>query len=160
MSDIWVGGAHLDDDEPDATDAWLVSASRGLAEPDDDVRKLISRISGGLDRARRPARDLDSDIDGITISDRVLKQVLATRIRSDLGRLVVFVAVDGAGTEMTAIRIGLVARYHDDLATMSGRIRDVTDDVLEETLGTHVTAAARRAIHIRWQDVYSREWLN
>lgn len=42
----------------DLTDAWLVDATRQLADPPGDVDRLISSISAGLNRIRRPARPL------------------------------------------------------------------------------------------------------
>ncbi|WP_437427055.1 hypothetical protein [Williamsia muralis] len=117
-------------------------------------------ISSSLNRVRRPARALATDMPGVWISDRVVKQLLATQIRTGLGRLVVFASLDGAGDQIHAVRIGLIARYRDDLPVMSDHIRDAVEDVLVRTLGAKVTTQACRAIHVRWQDVYSREWLS
>ena len=57
------------------------------------------------------------------------------------------------------MRIGLIARYGDDLAALSDSIRDVVDDVLIDTIGSESSTTARRNITVRWQDVYTREWL-
>ncbi|PVY30096.1 hypothetical protein [Williamsia muralis] len=148
------------DDDLDPTDAWLVEASHHLDDTDSDVSRLVARISSSLNRVRRPARALATDMPGVWISDRVVKQLLATQIRTGLGRLVVFASLDGAGDQIHAVRIGLIARYRDDLPVMSDHIRDAVEDVLVRTLGAKVTAQACRAIHVRWQDVYSREWLS
>ncbi|MBD0859996.1 hypothetical protein IA539_02055 [Gordonia sp. zg691] len=145
---------------PDLTDAWIVEASRQLAAPPSDIDRLISSISAGLSRVRRPARALASGGVRIKVSDRIIKQKIAIRIRRDVGRLVVFAAVDGAGDSVDGIRLGLVARYSDDLVVLSDTVRDVVDEVLVETLGPETSAAARRNISVRWQDVYTREWLS
>ncbi|NED68793.1 hypothetical protein G3I15_48520 [Streptomyces sp. SID10244] len=70
-----------------------------------------------------------------------------------------FVAVDGEADLIDGIRIGLIARYHDELPARSEDVRDVVDDVLVAALGPHTTATARQNITVRWQDVYTREWL-
>ncbi|MGC4960293.1 hypothetical protein ACPXCG_09385 [Gordonia sp. DT218] len=150
---------HVDDEHSDETDAWLVEAGRRLDEPTGDVQRLIDAISGNLSRVRRPARTLTTDTPGVAMSDRIIKQLLSIRIRSTLGRLVVFVAVDGETDVIDGIRIGLIAQYHDELPARSDDIRDVVDDVLVTALGRHTTATARQHITVRWQDVYTREWL-
>lgn len=139
----------------DETDAWLVAASRHLDEPSGDVGRLISSLTANLSRVRRPGRTLTTDTDGVRISDRILKQLLATRIRSIVGRLVVFVAVDGNGDSIDGVQIGLIARYHDDLLAVSDHVRDVVDDVLHSTLGAATAREARRAVGVRWHDVYA-----
>lgn len=146
------------DSDVDRTDAWLVDASRRLEPPGGDVDRLISSITRGVQRVRRPGRSLATDDAGIAMSDRVVKQLLATRVRAELGRLVVFAAVDGAGDEATGIRLGLVARYHDDLLDDANQVRDVVSRVLIDALGAESSAAARRDIAVRWQDIYTREW--
>ena len=127
------------DDDLDPTDAWLVEASHRLDDTDSDVSRLVARISSSLNRVRRPARALATDMPGVWISDRVVKQLLATQIRTGLGRLVVFASLDGAGDQIHAVRIGLIARYRDDLPVMSDHIRDAVEDVLVRTLGAKVT---------------------
>ncbi|WP_055475451.1 hypothetical protein [Gordonia sp. HS-NH1] len=147
--------------DADIADAWLVEATQRLAdEPANDVDRLISSISGSLQRIRRPARTLATDGLRITTSDRVVKQLIAVRTRRELGRLTVFVSVDGAGDTVDGVRVGLIARYADDLPALSDDVRDIVDEVLIETLGTETSAAARRNISVRWQDVYTREWLS
>ncbi|MFW0785088.1 hypothetical protein AAFP35_11240 [Gordonia sp. CPCC 206044] len=153
MNDIYV------DDAADDTDAWLVEAGRQIDEPDSDVERLISSISAGLGRTRRPARALATDSPGIRVTDRIVKQLIAIRIRRELGRLAVFASVDGEGEDIDGVRVGLIARYADDLREMSDRVRDVVDTVLFDTVGENASAAARRNISVRWQDVYTREWL-
>ena len=74
--------------------------------------------------------------------------------------MTVFVSVDGAGDTVDGVRVGLIARYADDLPALSDEVRDIVDDVLIDTLGTESSAAARRNISVRWQDVYTREWLS
>lgn len=145
---------------PDITDAWLIDATRQLADPPSDVDRLISSISAGLNRIRRPARALATDGLRIKITDAVLKQMIAIRTRRQLGRLVVFATVDGAGDAVTGIRVGLVARYADDLIALSDRVRDIVEGILIETIGPESSAEARRNISVRWQDVYTREWLS
>ncbi|MFI8770999.1 hypothetical protein ACIGKQ_02430 [Gordonia sp. NPDC062954] len=151
MNDIFVDGGHSDE-----TDAWLVEASRDLDEPDEDVTRLIDAISTNLDRVRRPARTLATDEPGVRVSDRIIKQLLSIRIRSTIGRLVVFVTVDGDDDVVAGLRIGLIARYRDDLLALSNEVRDVAEAVLSATLGDWSSAAARQAITVRWQDVYTR----
>ncbi|MBY4574012.1 hypothetical protein ACN94_10495 [Gordonia paraffinivorans] len=143
----------------DLTDAWLVEATRQLAEPPDDIARLIASISAGLTRVRRPARALATDDQRIKVSDAIIKQLIAIRTRRGLGRLVVFVSVDGTGDAVTGLRVGLIARYADDLIGLSDRVRDIVDDILVDTLGVDASAEARRNIAVRWQDVYTREWL-
>ncbi|MFE0750660.1 hypothetical protein [Gordonia sp. NPDC058843] len=150
-----------DSDATDVADAWLVEATQQIAdEPASDVDRLISSISGSLQRIRRPARTLATDGVRITTTDRVVKQLIAIRTRRELGRLTVFASVDGAGDTVDGVRIGLIARYADDLPALSDEVRDIVDEVLIETLGVESSAAARRNISIRWQDVYTREWLS
>ncbi|MCD2143996.1 hypothetical protein [Gordonia paraffinivorans] len=143
----------------DLTDAWLVEAARQLAEPQNDIERLIASISAGLNRIRRSARALATDDQRIKISDAIIKQLIAIRTRRGLGRLVVFVSVDGVGDAVTGLRVGLVARYADDLIELSDRVRDIVDDILVDTIGVDASAEARRNIAVRWQDVYTREWL-
>ena len=50
--------------------------------------------------------------------------------------------------------------YADDLPALSDEVRDIVDEVLLDTLGAESSAAARRNISVRWQDVYTREWLS
>lgn len=172
---------RIDIDDDDQTDAWLVEASRRLEEPDRDIAHLISSITGKLGRVRRVGRTLDTDDDMIRVSDRVVKQLLATRIRHALGRLVVLVELDspnspgapdtvahdsgseralGRDAKVSRVRIGLIARYHDDLVADSDRVREVADAVLASTLGSETTALARQHIDIRWQDLYTRNWID
>ncbi|MEY1674880.1 hypothetical protein AB4Z55_11915 [Gordonia sp. ABKF26] len=149
-----------DSDATDVADAWLVEATRQIAdEPASDVDRLISSISGSLQRIRRPARTLATDGLRIYTSDRVVKQLIAIRTRRELGRLTVFVSVDGDGETVDGVRVGLIARYADDLPALSDDVRDIVDEVLVETLGGDSSAVARRNISVRWQDVYTREWL-
>ncbi|WP_454175437.1 hypothetical protein [Gordonia sputi] len=163
------------DDDSDETDAWLVEASRRLEEPDRDIARLISSITGKLGRVRRNGRILDTDDETIRVNDRVVKQLLATRIRHTLGRLVVLVELDSPDSRDTGesphaqgssenavsrVRIGLIARYHDDLVADSDRVREVADDVLASTLGPSASATARQHIDIRWQDLYTRNWID
>ncbi|MFT4127334.1 MAG: hypothetical protein QM662_14040 [Gordonia sp. (in: high G+C Gram-positive bacteria)] len=150
---------HIDHgDGASETDAWLVEAGRAIDEPEGDVEKLISSIGAGLGRVRRPSRRLRTDDAGITVGDRVVKQLIARRVRRKVGRLVVFAAVDGEGQAVDGVRVGLVARFADDLQGLSDQVRDVVDAVLIEVLGAETTAEARRNIGVRWQDVYSRRW--
>ncbi|NMO02085.1 hypothetical protein HH308_12770 [Gordonia sp. TBRC 11910] len=147
-------------DDADATDGWLIAAARDLDPPSGEVERLIASITTTVTRAVRPAHTLNTDVDGVKMSDRVVKALLATAIRAAIGRLVVYAQlVDDAG-QVTAVRIGLVARYRDDLQEMSDRARDAVRDVLAATLGEHTSSAAAADIHVRWQDVYSRDWLN
>ena len=149
-----------DSDATDVADAWLVEATRQIAdEPASDVDRLISSISGSLQRIRRPARTLATDGLRINTSDRVVKQLIGIRTRRELGRLTVFVSVDGDGETVDGVRVGLIARYADDLPALSDDVRDIVDEVLVETLGGDSSAVARRNISVRWQDVYTREWL-
>ena len=141
------------------TDAWLVDAIRDDREPDSDVERLISSISSGLSRFRQPARTLAADTRGVWVSDRIVKQMIAVQIRRVLGRLVVFASIDGSGDEVDGIRIGLIARYSDDLLMQSEQVRDVVEDVLTATIGVRASAAGRSDISVRWQDLYTREWL-
>ena len=111
------------------------------------------------------------------VNDRVVKQLLATRIRHTLGRLVVLVELDSPdGIEAThsaestdgqqaegspkngvsRVRIGLIARYHDDLVADSDRVREVVASVL----GPSTTTTARQHIDVRWQDLYTRNWID
>ncbi|MFW0792537.1 hypothetical protein AAFP30_01870 [Gordonia sp. CPCC 205515] len=145
----------VDDDTSDETDAWLIDASRRLDEPGGDVHRLISTLSANLPHGRRPGRSLATDTAGVQVNDRILKQLLATRIRARIGRLVVSVAVDGNGEAVDGVHVGLIARYHDDMVAASDHVRDVVDDVLHTTLGISASDAARRAIGVRWQDVYA-----
>lgn len=168
-----LGRIDVYDDEQ--TDAWLVDASRRLEEPDRDIARLISSITGKIGRVRRNGRPLDTDDERVQVNDRVVKQLLATRIRHALGRLVVLVELDAPGnvenpdvaedtdlsdTAVTRVRIGLIARYHDDLVADSDRVREVADTVLASALGPTITATARRHIDIRWQDLYTRNWID
>ena len=169
------------DDDSDETDAWLVEASRRLEEPDRDIAQLISSITGKLGRVRRNGRLLDTDESTVRVNDRVVKQLLATRIRHTLGRLVVLVELDGPdGIETThsaestngqqaegspkngvrRVRIGLIARYHDDLVADSDRVREVVATVLASVLGPSTTTTARQHIDVRWQDLYTRNWID
>ncbi|MGO3325602.1 hypothetical protein [Gordonia sp. (in: high G+C Gram-positive bacteria)] len=144
----------------DPTDAWLVDAIRDDREPDSDVERLISSISSGLSRIRRPARMLAADARGVSVSDRIVKELMAVRIRRALGRLVVFASVDGPDDVVDGIRIGLIARYTDSLLAQSDEVRDIVEDVLTSTIGVRSSAAARTNIAVRWQDLYTREWLD
>ncbi|WP_132992640.1 hypothetical protein [Gordonia zhaorongruii] len=153
MSDV------RDSDENDRTDAWLVAATREIDEPDSDVERLITSISSGLKRIRRPARRLATDGRGIWVSDRIVKQMIAVRIRRSLGRLVVAAYLDGEADELDGIRIGLIAKYSDDLVGHSNQVRDAVEAVLISTLGRDTSRPARENIDVRWQDLYTREWL-
>lgn len=152
-SDIYV------DADNDDTDARLVEAGRQIDEPQSDIARLIASISSGLGRTLRPARTLATDDAAIAVSDRVVKQLIAIRVRRALGRLVVFASVDGDGVTVDGLRIGLIARYGDDLPALSDEVRDVIDGVLADTIGDERSTHARRNVTVRWQDVYTREWL-
>lgn len=145
-------------DEP--MDAWLVDASRRLDAPSGDVARLISSIVGGLPQLRRPSRQLDTDDPLVRIDDRVIRQLLATRIRAESGRLVVRLDLHGEGAELTGVGIGLIARYRDDLQERGQVVREAAQAVLTEALGRSASAAACADVHVRWQDVYTREWLD
>lgn len=142
------------------TDTWLVDASRRLDEPSGDVARLISSIVTGLPQIRRPGRDLDTDDSRVTVNDRVIKQLLATRVRTHTGRLVVHLTLHGDGTDLTGVTIGLIARYRDDLHGRADAVREAAQLVLADSLGESTSAEARANVHVRWQDVYTREWLN
>ncbi|MFT4044004.1 MAG: hypothetical protein QM673_12660 [Gordonia sp. (in: high G+C Gram-positive bacteria)] len=145
------------DTEFDRTDTWLSEASRQLREPGSDVNRLISSITANLARLRRPARALATDDDRIMVSDRVLKQLLATRIRERLDRLVVLVALDGTHHELTRIRIGLIARYHDDLLADAETVRTEVASVLSGVLGPQIAESVPERIDVGWQDLHTRE---
>ncbi|MBM7366136.1 hypothetical protein [Gordonia hydrophobica] len=145
-------------DEP--TDAWLVDASRRLDEPSGDVARLISAITTGLPRVRRPGRELATDDHRVTVNDRVVRQLLATRVRAGVGRLVVRVDLHGDDGVLTGVTLGLIARYRDDLHGRADAVREAARTVLVDTLGSSTSATACTDIHVRWQDVYTREWLN
>lgn len=151
---------RYDESTDDPTDAWLVDAIRDDREPDSDVERLITSISSGLSRIRRPARMLAADERGVSISDRIVKELIAVRIRRALGRLVVFASIDGPEDMVDGVRIGLIARYTDSLIAQSDQVRDVVEEVLTSTIGAHASAAARTNISVRWQDLYTREWLD
>ncbi|GAA1480850.1 hypothetical protein GCM10009624_12900 [Gordonia sinesedis] len=158
------GNELADDQQDDArfddqTDGWLVDASRRLEPPARDLDRLITSITSGIARVRRPARALATDHPGVSVSDRVVKQLVATRVRAELGRLVVFAAVDGSGDAITSIRLGLMARYRDDLLDDADQVREVVSRVLIATLGVESSAAARDDIAVRWQDLYTRDWI-
>lgn len=148
-------------DDADATDGWLIAAARDLDPPSGEVERLISSITATVTRAVRPAQILATDSDGVKMSERVVKALLATSIRAAIGRLVVYaqLVVDDTG-QVSAVRIGLVARYRDDLHELSERARDAVRGVLAATLGAHTSSPAGANIYVRWQDVYSRDWLN
>ncbi|MCF8589023.1 hypothetical protein [Gordonia liuliyuniae] len=150
---------RFDDATDDPTDAWLVDAVRDEREPDSDVERLISSISSGLSRMRRPARTLATDTDGVWVSDRIVKQLIAVSVRRALGRLVVFASIDGTDDTADGVRIGVIARYADDLPATSEKVRDVVDEVLISTIGARSSAVARTEVTVRWQDLYTREWL-
>ncbi|ALG86031.1 hypothetical protein [Gordonia phthalatica] len=141
-------------------DAWLVDASRRLDEPTGDVARLISSIVSGLPQLRRPGRELDTDDELVTVNDRVIKQLLATRIRTASGRLVVRLELHGDDAALTGVTVGLIARYRDDLHERADVVREAARAVLVDSLGPSATAEACANIHVRWQDVYTREWLN
>lgn len=144
----------------DRTDAWLVDASRRLDEPSGDIARLIEAISDGRPRLRRPGRALATDDAAVQVNERVLKQLLATIVRAGTRRLVVQVDLAGDGTELTGVSIGLICRYGDDLRARGDQVREQVGQVLSQTLGPGVTDQARRSIRVRWQDLYTREWLS
>ncbi|WP_026918076.1 hypothetical protein [Gordonia shandongensis] len=148
-----------DDIDGEPTDIWLVDASRRLDEPSGDVARLISSITTGLPRVRRPGRDLDTDDAHIRVNDRVIKQLLATRVRAASGRLVVHVQLHGDDGDLAGVTIGLIARYRDDLHARADTVRDTVRTVIESCLGPARAAEAGADIHVRWQDVYTLEWL-
>lgn len=155
-------GFVSDDTADDATDAWVVAAGRELGSLSDDTLsddagRLAAKITASLGRVRRPGRPLDTDTPGVRVSDRVVKQVLSMRIRSRLGRLVVYVSIDGDDGAVDRIRIGLIARYRDVLPVDADRVRDITAAVLLTHLGPQCSAAVE-AIDVRWQDIETREW--
>lgn len=150
------------DIDTDQTDAWLVAAGRELdsvgAGLSADANRLIGAITASLGRVRRPGRALATDTPGVWISDRVLKQLLAIRIRRSLGRLAVRLLVDGNDDEVERIRIGVIARYNDILPADSEEVRDVITDVLVSLLGPHHATTASRQLDVRWQDLETRDW--
>lgn len=145
----------------DTADSWLIDAARQLDPPDSEIERLISSITAKAGRIFTPARTVPTDSNRIAMSERVIKRLVATRTRSAIGRLVVFaqLAVDDDGA-VDGIRVGLVARYRDDLVVLSDEVRAVVADVLSECLGPQTAARAGANIGVRWQDVYSRDWLN
>ena len=148
--------------DDDLTDAWLVEATREMTSsesPEGDVERLITSISSTLSRIHRPARRLATDDRGILISDRVVKQLVGRAVRQRLDRLVVFASVDGDDDAVDAIRVGLIARYADDLVALSDQVRDLVEEVLVSTVGSESSATGRKNIAVRWQDLYTREWL-
>ncbi len=137
-----------------------MEASRRLDEPTGGVAHLISAISGKLPTMRRAGRALATDHPAITVNDRVVKNLLATRVRVGIGRLVVNIQLHGSGSDLSGVTIGLIARYGDDLHAEGDRVRALVGALLTETLGAAVTVTARENIRVRWQDIYAREWLN
>ncbi|EGD54937.1 hypothetical protein [Gordonia neofelifaecis] len=142
------------------TDAWLVEASRRLDAPSGDVARLIARVAGAVPALRRPGRELATDDVRIRINDRVVKQLLATRVRTATGRLVVRAQVDGDADQVTGVMIGLIARYGDDLHAEAERVRAAVRETLTLALGSDIAASVGDRIHVRWQDVYTRQWLD
>ena len=145
--------------DADATDTWLVEASRQLDEPSGDIARLIANFGDSLPRLRRPGRALATDNPLVRVNDRVLKKLLATRVRTSVGRLVVHTELLGDGTGLDGVSIGLIARYRDDLPRSADLVREQVAAILAQVLGADVTERARGDIHVRWQDVYTREWL-
>ncbi|MEP9393377.1 hypothetical protein ABLE92_23400 [Gordonia sp. VNQ95] len=145
--------SRMDDDH---TDVWLRDAGRQLDPADGqnfDASRLVASITAHLPRARRPGRPLLTDSPGVWISDRVLTQVMAVRVRRTVGRLVVGITAEGSDGRVERIRLGLVARYHDILPEESDLIRDVVTEVLTSLLGPDHARAAAGAIDVRWGDL-------
>ncbi|MGW0037388.1 hypothetical protein [Gordonia sp. NPDC003376] len=144
--------------DPDRTDAWLVDAGRELGNLSGDASRLVAAITSNLTTVLRPGRPLETDTPGVHISDRVLKQILAVGIRRALGRLVVFVSVDGDDDAVDRLRIGLIARYGDILPDRSDDVREVARTVLTDLLGPEHARSASARIDVRWQDLETRDW--
>lgn len=143
--------------DSDHTDAWLVAAGRELDDLSSDASALAASITANLGRFRRPGRPLDTDDPGVQISDRVLKQIVAMRIRRALGRLVIFIDVGEDAGVIDSIGIGLVARYRDILPDDADRVRGIVTDVLTSLLGPD-HAVTSGGINVRWQDLETHEW--
>ena len=133
--------------DDDRTDAWLIDASRKLDEPTGDVERLINSITAGLGRVRRPTRTLATDDSAIAVSDRVIRQLLATRVRVATGRLVVSAIVEGDGDAVTGVTLGLIARYLDDPQLRERMGRQAREWVLAERDWSDVTKIADEAYH-------------
>lgn len=146
-------------DNWDVPEGWLVEATREIAAEDNDVERLITSISSGLRQIRRPGRAIATTAPNVLVSDRVIKQQLAIAIRTRIGRLLVSASVDGAGTATDGIRVGLIARYGDDLLALSDTIRNVIGHVLINAIGREASEAARSNITVHWRDLYTNEWI-
>ncbi|NDK92210.1 hypothetical protein GYA93_21990 [Gordonia desulfuricans] len=150
-----LANGRIDDDR---TDVWLVDAGRELGNLSSDASRLVAAITADLGTVLRPGRPLDTDTVGVCVSDRVLKQILAVGIRRALGRLVVFVSVDGDDDAVDRLRVGLIARYGDILPDRSDDVREVARTVLADLLGPEHARAASARIDVRWQDLETRDW--
>jgi len=140
--------------ESSRPDAWLIEASRQLSPPSADIDRLVAAITAKVRLLPLPSTPLDTDLPGVTITDLVLKQLLATEIRRDYERLVVAIRLDIHNRKVRRVRINLIGRYRDELPELGDVIRQRVKTILMTGLGADHGARAANRIDLHWTDLH------
>lgn len=141
--------------DQDTPDGWLVDAAHRLDAdaPSDALGRVADAVSVGLTRTRQPGRDLATDSADVAVSDRIIRRLIVSGIRADLGRPVTSVVVIGGGDTIASVQVGLVADYREDLVADAERVRAVVTNVLVSNLGPATAGPVAASIAVGWDDL-------
>lgn len=143
--------------EPEPVDVgseqWLVDAGRQLDPPQSDVERLTRSVIDSARKMSHSRATLATDIDRVIVTDRVLRRLLLIEVRRRMHRPVLRVVVDSDGGEVTAIHLGVVCWYDDELIDLASRTRAVIADVFVGALGPDRGQRAAALVDIDWVDL-------
>lgn len=143
--------------EPEPVDVgseqWLVDAGRQLDPPQSDVERLTRSVIDSARKMSHSRATLATDIDRVIVTDRVLRRLLLIEVRRRMRRPVLRVVVDSDAGEVTAIHLGVVCWYDDELIDLASRTRAVIADVFVGALGPDRGRRAADLVDIDWVDL-------
>lgn len=141
--------------DQDGSDDWLVDAARRMDAdaPSDALGRVTEAVSVGLTRTRQPGRSLATDVADVAVSDRIVRRLIVSEIRADLGRPVTGVVVTGGGDTINSVQVGLIADYREDLMADAEEVRALVTNVLVSTLGPATAGHVAASIAVGWDDL-------
>jgi uncharacterized alkaline shock family protein YloU len=131
---------------PDGADNWISDAAVHLEHGDAGV--VLERLGPRLRSAARPGVPIITDDPGIEINERVVRQLLARAINRSCRRDVTALHITTDHGSLRNIRVDIIARYGDRIATMSEQVRDA---VRIQLRSLRITVADR--LDVSWVDV-------
>ncbi len=138
------------------SEEWLVDAGRRLDPPQSDVERLTRSVIDSARKMSHSRSTLVTDLERVVVTDRVVRRLLLVEVREQLHRPVLQVVVDSDAGEVTAIHLGIVCFYDDELIELAASTRAVIVDVFVAALGPQRGRRAAALVDIDWVDLDER----